>query len=420
MPDRYAREALSAASDSQLIGQLERLVRADRRLTARLLAHLAEVDARKLYLQHACTSMHVYCVERLHMSDHQAYRRIQAARAARRYPRIFDMVARNQLHLAAIVLLSPVLDAGNHDDLLDAAVHKTKRQLERWLADRFPQPDAPTTLRRLPANRPCATTVPPPPLVVAGRQENVSTSTRVRDAAVEATRARPAPRSVVQPLAPARFKLQFTAGEALHDKLRAAQELLRHQLPNGDIAEIVERGLDALLAEVRRKRTGAVERPRQQKPPTRRTRHVPAAVRRAVWERDGGQCTFVDAEGNRCGSTSMLELHHIEAFVRGGAHTVENITLRCAAHNRYEAEQELGREVVAAKIREARSKRASGAPAQQTSLLAPGETRESGAVYCTAAGERESTERWLSSPRCEFTWRAQPAGTPGQPGCQNV
>ena len=91
------RRAARSLTNTQLVSALSRLVREDRRLTAELLAHIAEVDARKLYLEQACSSMHVYCVERLRMSDQQAYRRIHAARAARKFSVIFGMVERNEL-----------------------------------------------------------------------------------------------------------------------------------------------------------------------------------------------------------------------------------------------------------------------------------------------------------------------------------
>jgi 5-methylcytosine-specific restriction endonuclease McrA len=64
-----------------------------------------------------------------------------------------------------------------------------------------------------------------------------------------------------------------------------------------------------------------------------RSRHVPAAVRRSVWQRDGGRCSFVDARGVRCRATRAIEFHHERPYARGGTHCVENITLRCRSHN---------------------------------------------------------------------------------------
>jgi len=371
MPIRHAARIKHVArlTDPELIGALALLVGDDRHVTAKLLVHMAEVDARKPYLEQACNSMHVYCVERLHMSDHEAFRRIHAARAARRYPRIFEMVARNELHLSALALLSQHLTEENHRELLSAAVHRTKRQIQHLLAQQFPQPDVPTLVRRLPQPAP----------------QSRPSRTVQQDAAPEPPTPLCQPsRPIVAPTAPERYKIQFTASAGLHEKLREAQDLLRRQVPNGDLAEIFERGLDALLKEAKKKRFGATERPRAQKPLAERTRHIPNAVKRAVIERDRGQCTFLDTEGNRCTATSLIEFHHINAYARGGAHSVDNITLRCAPHNRLEADKELGKETVAAKIREARTNTRAANPPGKSTLLAPGELRERHKTYAVA------------------------------------
>jgi hypothetical protein len=151
----------------------------------------------------------------------------------------------------------------------------------------------------------------------------------------------------------------------MRDKLRQAQELLRHQVSDGDIAEIFEKALDGLIESTKKKRFAATSRPRKTAPkPTDeadtgsgRSRHIPSAIKRAVVERDEGRCTYEDAGGRRCGETAFLQYHHIESFAGGGEHSVENITLRCAGHNRYAAELELGREMVEEKIRRAREGR---------------------------------------------------------------
>jgi len=122
----------------------------------------------------------------------------------------------------------------------------------------------------------------------------------------------------------------------MHEKLREAQALLRHQVPSGDVAEIFDRALTLLLAKLRRARHAATPRPR----PTHRTsnagRHVPAGVKREVWARDGGRCAFVGATG-RCTERGFLEYHHVIPFADGGEAHVSNLQLRCRAHNGFEA-----------------------------------------------------------------------------------
>ncbi|BDG10374.1 hypothetical protein [Anaeromyxobacter paludicola] len=144
----------AALSDRALLDALTFLVRREREATADFVAHLAEVDARRLYRDHACPSMHAYCVNVLHLSDEAAYKRINAARAARRFPVILEMLADGRLHLSAVCLLAQHLTEENHGALLDAAVHRSKRDVEQLLAERFPRPDVPEALRKLPSPPP--------------------------------------------------------------------------------------------------------------------------------------------------------------------------------------------------------------------------------------------------------------------------
>ena len=124
---------------------------------------------------------------------------------------------------------------------------------------------------------------------------------------------------------------------------RKVQDLLRHAVPDGDVASIFERALTLLLADLEKKKLGKTARPRRALAPlprtsrTLRSRHVPADVKREVWERDRGQCAFVGTKG-RCTERGFLELHHVIPFADGGLTTVANLQLRCRAHNGYEAE----------------------------------------------------------------------------------
>src|SRR5438045_1839770 len=125
-----------------------------REATARLIAALAEVDARRLYLGEGCSSLFTYCTQVLHLSEHAAYGRIEAARAVRRFPTILELLADGAIHLTAICLLAPHLTAENHRDLLAAAHHKTKRDVEQMVAALRPLPPVPSSVRKLPLPKP--------------------------------------------------------------------------------------------------------------------------------------------------------------------------------------------------------------------------------------------------------------------------
>ena len=146
-------------------------------------------------------------------------------------------------------------------------------------------------------------------------------------------------------------------GQEMRDDLRYAQELLGHQIPSGDVAQVLHRALKALIPQLEKRKFAATDKPRSTPPrPTASRRHVPAHVRRVVWKRDEGQCTFVSESNHRCQERRALEFDHIDPVARGGQATVATIRLRCRAHNQYEAERAYGPEFM-------RQKRAAkGAP----------------------------------------------------------
>jgi 5-methylcytosine-specific restriction endonuclease McrA len=198
--------SLSQLTDAQLIGEVNALAACEREATAHLIASLAELDARRLYLGEGYSSLFTYCTQSLHLSEHAAYNRIEAA---------------------------------------------------------------------------------------------------------------------------------------THNKLRRAQDLLRHSVPNGDPAEIFDRALTVLVEQLERAKLAWTTRPRAPRVQVTDSRHIPASVKRAVWARDGGCCAFDGKEG-RCAERGFLEFHHVVPYASGGLATVDNIQMRCRAHNQHEADEWFG------------------------------------------------------------------------------
>jgi hypothetical protein len=143
--------------------------------------------------------------------------------------------------------------------------------------------------------------------------------------------------AVIYPV-PGGYRIEVTIDPDAHTALRRLQELLRHSNPTGDPAQIVSAALKALLRDVERRKLAITHRPRADGARLSHTRHVPAAVCREVWARDQGQCAFVGTDG-RCQERAFLELHHAVPFARGGETTIDNLQLRCRAHNQFEAEE---------------------------------------------------------------------------------
>jgi len=353
----------SGPSDAELADEMMRLARSERTTTARLIAHLAEFDARRLYLGAGFRSLFAYCVEVLGLSEHETYNRIEATRVARRFPAVLDLVGAGSLNLTTVRLLSPHLTDENGAELLAEAAGKGKREVEELLARRFPKPDVQDSIRKVPVRLATPTTAigsPPEPapaddgraspLLDGGRHAPTSAPPvpvmAVADpllAPLPTSVATPAQRTrpdLVHPLAEDRYEIRFTASAQTCDKLRLAKDLLRHSIPRGDTAEIIDQALTALLEELARKKYAATPNPRATGDPATRngSRHIPARVKRAVWAREGGRCRFVARGGRRCSERGFLEFHHVRPHAVGGAPTVENIELRCRAHNAYEAD----------------------------------------------------------------------------------
>jgi hypothetical protein len=277
-----------------------------------------------LYLSEGHSSLFAYCTHELRFSEHEAYHRIEAARAARAFPVILERLREGALTLTTVTLLRPHLIAENADALIADALGKTRREVEQQMASLAPKDDVKTVVRRLPSATPARAESEPPP---------ISGPTMIAPTAVHSS-----PRSLTAPLASDRYLLRITLSASGHAKLQHARDLLRHVVPDGDPAAIVERALGFLVDDLERRRLGRVNRPRgasSKEAAPRASRHIPAAVRREVWRRDEGRCAFVGRKG-RCRKTGGLEFHHVEPFARGGPATLENIELRCRAHNQYE------------------------------------------------------------------------------------
>jgi hypothetical protein len=150
----------------------------------------------------------------------------------------------------------------------------------------------------------------------------------------------------VEPLSPQRYKVQFTAGEEYVKLVEEAQALLSHSAPRDRGRDSAQKSEPEPQSEHQQPDAEHGQSQIESEYPRRRGRHVPAAVRRAVFERDEGRCTYADSSGQRCAETHRLELHHLRAFARGGEHTEENLTLRCHAHNALAAEEDFGRHLI--------------------------------------------------------------------------
>ena len=386
-------------SDCELLTATRRLVGRSNQLLAALLGHLSEVEARGIHRTRACSSLYTYCIYELRFSEDEAFRRVAASRLVRRFPALLDAVASGELHLTGLLMLGPHLTAENLREVLARAKHRTKKEIARLVRRLDPLPDVPARIEPLgpaPARHVPATPTwsqfaeslcpvrelapgdrPREWLQSADAHDAVECSSDVPKSEVDAKRAAPAR------LEPERYRVQFTAGDEYVKLVEKAQALLSHSAERIPLDELQLRAMRLFVAELERKKRAATKRPgrargaqavAKQLPSVRdqgtsqrahaepgdlggaagsgskhsrqRGRQIPAALRRAVFERDLGRCAYTDGSGQRCRETHRLELHHLEPFARGGKHTLANLALRCHAHNALAAEQDFAADLI--------------------------------------------------------------------------
>src|SRR5882672_869062 len=257
---------LSDLSDLVLVRNFGTLLGQKRGVSAEMLAHLAEIDERRLYLPAGHDSMFSYLVQVWSLSEDSALSLIRAGRTAREFPAIFGALADGRLHLTAVILLTPHLTTETAADLLTAAANKSKAEIKQLLAERYPRPDVPTRVEATPSSAPNEHRSP-------GPVQACETKLGLDPVGV-------LPRPRVEPLSPQTYAVQFTMGQAMHDDLRHAQALLGHR--NLDERQVFGLALRALIPQLEKRKFAATENPCPNPRTTASARHIPAHVKRGV------------------------------------------------------------------------------------------------------------------------------------------
>jgi 5-methylcytosine-specific restriction endonuclease McrA len=333
-----------ALTDAELVRALKELIAKEHGAIADVVEYLAEVDARRLHITAACSSLTAYCQERLGYSQFEAAHRVTAARLAQKYPLALEMLRSGALCLSVLRVLSPVLTAETHRARLEAAVGKTRNEVELLVAGWQPKPDVPTRIT------PVRFAETPPMLaaMTAKADEN-------RLASAPSTEPPPSPPSkpapLPKPLTPERFKLELTIDAETRDDLMKLRDHLRHAIPDGDVSKILKRALKELRASVESRKFG---KRRAEKPATsmpeqaallpdaaplidegyEMPRAPGRATRREVAKRDNYQCCYVSDDGDRCASTAWIEYDHKLEHALNGPTWTDNMQLLCRAHHR--------------------------------------------------------------------------------------
>jgi hypothetical protein len=295
---------LRPLTDESLLCRLDTLVSQERENIADIVEHLMEVDRREIVLDRGFQSLYKYCTEKLGYSEQAALARIRAARAAAEFEEILPRLRSGQLHLDAVIRIYPHLTAENRTQVLNQVENATSREVQGLVANlgggKTLERDV---IRPLPAERPIA------------------------------------PDEVCAP--PSRLRLEFTVDDELVEMIEKLRSHLRHKYPFARLEEIFKEAAEALL-----KKLDPGREPKPAKAATsqkKRSRLVPAAIKRQVWARDGGRCAYVSEDGRRCESRDALEYDHVVPWALGGASDrLDNVRLLCRPHHQRQGRKRFG------------------------------------------------------------------------------
>jgi hypothetical protein len=333
----------SRLSNAELIAACERLARSEREASATLVAHLAVLLDRRLHVRAGHATLFTYCTDVLRLSRNEAYDRMKAAGVARRFPCVLRMLAEREVSLTTLKLIARHITRRNFRELLAAVRGKNRREVELFLAERFPRPDTPTTIHRLPPPAIAPQGALPSPVLVQGTGTPTAELERIVTTLAGVTQSEPRP-TVVRPLSPERFHVAFTGDTDLVELIELARDLLSHAIPDRDLSQVLARALRVLIEQLLRQKFAVTDSPRRGGcAHDDLSAYVPAEVKRTVYFRDRGRCTFVGTDGRRCGERAFLEFQHVVPRAVSGPATAENLVLMCAVHNRHEAEVYFGR-----------------------------------------------------------------------------
>ncbi|MBT9557734.1 MAG: HNH endonuclease [Myxococcales bacterium] len=355
-------EAAVGLSDRDLTRCVADCAARERQSLAGLLGFLAEFDARDLHEPAGFDALYKYLMHHFGWSASSAFKRIQAARACRRFPALLPAIAAGDLNLSAVCALAPVLSEENLSRVLFEAARLPREELKVYVedlrAEQAPEqaPAPPVTPFQLTLGA-----------VIASESLGASERTPIDPRWIP-------PPSPLERRAPELTSLNVKVDASVHALFARVRALCAHGPTGRDPARVLRRGLEMLLEAEEKRRFGAprkakrrTEVPRPAEAPATveavppevaetvvtdvvvaesgprvscEREHVPAALRREVYDRDDGCCTFVGQGGHVCGSRYAVQLHHRIAWAHGGLNTADNLTLHCGPHNRLMAKRE--------------------------------------------------------------------------------
>ncbi len=383
----------------ELSNRLAELLRREHASMAEFLLALADFDRRRLWVELGYSGLFMFLHRELGLSKGASHYRKVAAELVQRVPQVVEPLRDGRLCITSIVELAKVLTPENREEVLPRFFHRSKREAMEVTAELRPDPAPP---KRDVVTKVCV--APRAPATADSERAagqlavvqlaNLPHANSPSEARVTMSQP-PDSRDLAVPLTADLRRFHINVSRRFLEKLEAARAALSHARPGATAEEILEAGLNLVLAQ-HAKRKGLVEKPRKVAPPAKPD-HVPAHVRRAVWTRDGGRCQWPVDGGGVCGSTLRVEFDHIDPRARGGPSTVEGIRLLCAVHNQLAARRVFGDESSSSAGSAGRSNSRSPAAASSSRrrsswTTSPGPPA-TGSSRCSASGSPRSPPR---------------------------
>ena len=330
----------------ELTARLADLLAREHGALADFLVALADFDRRRLWVELGYSSLFYYLHRELGLSKGASHYRKVAAELVERVPEIVEPLRDGRLCLTSVVEVAKVLTPANREEILPRFFHRSKREAMEVTAELRPdlappKRDVVTKVCAAPAAAVTELPAPAGPLAPAVHLANLPDANSGTEPRVLMSHPQPhASRDLAVPLTADLRRFHVSVSRRFMEKLDAARAALSHSRPTATNEEILEAGLDLVLAQ-QAKRKGIVEKPRKEAPAAKPDQ-LPAHVKRAVWVRDGGRCQWPVHSGGVCGSTLRVQYDHIVPRARGGPATVDNIRILCAHHNLLAARQAFG------------------------------------------------------------------------------
>ena len=352
---------LRRLSSAELDRSAEKLVVAENGNIAKLIAHIAEMSARKLALELGYKNLFDYCIRRLNLSEGAVPARIHVANVSRRFPQLLVALAENHISLTVASLLAAHVTENNVDKLISDCAGMKRKETEEYLVTLRPKPVFEPSIRKRPSARQPAAPLQQP--------QNDKVTPKAPEPPLEQTPPKNSP-TILQPAETDAFNFRFSADRDFKDKFERLAEVLGVENAEKHMADILEKALDIALEkkdpkkklERRNKRENSSkeksrlnEIPKNDEPA--KSRYISSEVSERVHARANYQCQFCSSDGRRCSARTGLQIEHVRPFGIYHSNDERFLELRCARHNRLAADRVYGPAFIQRKIDERRRRR---------------------------------------------------------------